>query len=57
LAELYAQRRDVDRTVDYLNKAFNEGFADRKRVLGDEAFAGVRENPEFAQFLTVAGTR
>jgi tetratricopeptide (TPR) repeat protein len=57
LAELYAGKRDVERAVDYLNKAFSEGFADRKRVQQDEAFAGLRENPEFAQFLAVAGTR
>jgi tetratricopeptide (TPR) repeat protein len=57
LAELYAGKRDVDRAVDYLNKAFSEGYADRKRVQQDEAFAGLRENPEFAQFLAVAGTR
>lgn len=57
LAELYAGKRDVERAVDYLNKAFSEGYADRKRVQQDEAFAGVRGNPEFAQFLAVAGTR
>jgi tetratricopeptide (TPR) repeat protein len=55
LAQLYAQKHDVDRTVDYLNKAFDEGYANRKRVLQDEAFAGMRESPEFAQFLAAAG--
>lgn len=51
LAELYAGKHDVDRAVNYLSKAFEEGYANRKRVLEDQAFAEMRESPEFAQFL------
>jgi tetratricopeptide (TPR) repeat protein len=51
LAELFAQMQNPDRALDYLRKAFSAGFADRKRLWHDPAFAALRLTPEFAALM------
>ncbi|MGC8747108.1 MAG: tetratricopeptide repeat protein, partial [Candidatus Saccharicenans sp.] len=43
-AKLYASRGDVDKTVEYLNKARQYGFKDWKRIEIDPEFSTVRED-------------
>ena len=51
LARTYAQAGKNDRALYYLRKAIEEGFNDRKKLMGDEQFASLRETPEFAKLL------
>jgi tetratricopeptide (TPR) repeat protein len=52
LAVLFAQSGHSDRAIEYLRKALNEGFDDRKRMLGDETLASVRALPAFAELMS-----
>jgi tetratricopeptide (TPR) repeat protein len=51
LAELFAQAGMKDQAIDYLRKALDAGFSDNKRLMQDQAFAGLRKTPEFAQLM------
>jgi tetratricopeptide (TPR) repeat protein len=51
LAELFAQSGMRSRAIEYLRKAFDEGFADRNRVLTDHVFDQLRSTTEFAQLM------
>jgi tetratricopeptide (TPR) repeat protein len=50
-AQLFARAGMADRAVDYLRKAFNEGFHNRKRVMQDDAFAKIRNTPAFVELM------
>jgi tetratricopeptide (TPR) repeat protein len=52
LAKTYAQAGDNQRALAYLRKALNQGFNDKKRLLGDREFASVRDTPEFLQLIS-----
>jgi tetratricopeptide (TPR) repeat protein len=51
LAELFAEAGDRDQALSYLEQAFLNGSADRKRVMEDPAFAALRTQPEFAALV------
>jgi tetratricopeptide (TPR) repeat protein len=51
LAELFARAGMTDRAIEYLRKALDEGFSDRKRVMRDGAFSSIRKTTAFAQLL------
>ncbi|HEX4004697.1 MAG TPA: tetratricopeptide repeat protein [Acidobacteriaceae bacterium] len=57
LAELFARSNEVDRAVDYLEKAYDAGYVPRKQVMQEPAFAAVRGTPQFAEFLAEARVR
>jgi len=52
LAKLFAQAGHPDRAIDYLRKALNEGFDDRKEILNDRTLASLRSTPQFAELMS-----
>lgn len=52
LAKIYAQAGNMKAAIAYLRAALNEGFDDRKKLMGDKDFASLRETPEFHLLLT-----
>jgi len=53
MAALYAQDGRNDLALQYLRKALEEGYKERKKLPEDPAFASLRELPEFKQLLTL----
>jgi tetratricopeptide (TPR) repeat protein len=53
MAALYAQGGRAELAIQYLRKALEEGFHERKKLDTDPAFASLRELPEFKQLLTL----
>jgi tetratricopeptide (TPR) repeat protein len=53
LARIYAKQGQKDRALQYIRKALEEGFADRKKLLQDPDFAALRDLPEFKELLTL----
>lgn len=53
MAALYAQGGRNELALQYLRKALEEGFHERKKLDTDPAFASLRELPEFKQLLTL----
>jgi tetratricopeptide (TPR) repeat protein len=51
LAKLYAKKGQNDRALQYIRKALEEGFTDRKKFLQDPEFAAMRALPEFKELL------
>jgi tetratricopeptide (TPR) repeat protein len=51
LAHTYAQAGKVDLAMQYIRKALEEGFKERKKIAEDPAFASMRELPEFKELL------
>lgn len=51
IAELFAQAGMQDRAIEYLRKAFNEGFTDRNKLMEDQVFAKLRQTAQFAQLM------
>jgi tetratricopeptide (TPR) repeat protein len=56
LAELFARAGMTDRAIEYLRKALDEGFRDRKRLMEDRNFSSLRNTAAFAE-LTGHGKR
>lgn len=52
MAELFAASGRLDRALEYLRKALNEGFDDRKKILADQTLAHLRATPQFAELMT-----
>ncbi|MFZ0275051.1 MAG: tetratricopeptide repeat protein [Acidobacteriaceae bacterium] len=52
LAKLFAASGKNEEAIEYLRKALDEGFTDRKKILEDQTLASVRATPEFAQLMT-----
>jgi tetratricopeptide (TPR) repeat protein len=52
LAKLFAASGKNQEAIEYLRKALDEGFTDRKKILEDQTLATVRATPEFAQLMT-----
>jgi tetratricopeptide (TPR) repeat protein len=51
IAELFAQAGMKEQAIDYLRKAFGEGFDDRNRLMDDAVFSKLRQTSEFAQLM------
>lgn len=51
-AELFAEQGRFDQALEYLRKAIDEGFVDRKRLADDPAFARLRGTKEYARLMT-----
>jgi tetratricopeptide (TPR) repeat protein len=51
LAKIYAKQGQQDRALQYMRKALEEGFADRKKFMQDPEFATLRDLPEFKELL------
>ncbi len=51
LAKIYAKQGQQDRALQYMRKALEEGFADRKRLMEDPEFAALRDLPAFKELL------
>ena len=51
LAQTYAKAGMNDRALQYIRKALEEGFKERKRIEEDPAFAAVRDLPEFKELM------
>jgi tetratricopeptide (TPR) repeat protein len=51
LAKIYAKQGQQDRALQYIRKALEEGFTDRKKLLQDPEFASLRDLPEFKELL------
>jgi tetratricopeptide (TPR) repeat protein len=50
-AELFAEQGQFDQALEYLRKAIDEGFDDRKRLADDPAFTRLRGTKEYAQLV------
>jgi tetratricopeptide (TPR) repeat protein len=53
MATLYALGGRNDLALQYLRKALEEGYKERKKLNEDPAFASMRELPEFKQLIAV----
>jgi tetratricopeptide (TPR) repeat protein len=53
LAKLYATANRQDLALQYLRKALEEGFHDRKKLAQDPEFQAMRELPEFKELLSL----
>jgi tetratricopeptide (TPR) repeat protein len=53
LAKLYAKQGQPDRALQYIRKALEEGFTDRKKFMQDPEFAAMRDLPAFKELLTL----
>ena len=53
LAKLYAQASRNDLALQYLRKALEEGFKDKKKIEEDPDFAAMRDLPEFKELLAL----
>src|SRR5262245_39160558 len=53
MATLYATQDRPELAIQYLRKALEEGFKERKKLTEEPAFASIRELPEFQQLLTL----
>lgn len=51
MATLFAQSGQIERALDYLRRALDEGFDDRKKILADQTLASLRATPQFAQLM------
>jgi tetratricopeptide (TPR) repeat protein len=51
IAELFAQAGMQERAIEYLRKAFDEGFTDRNKLMADAVFAKLRQTAQFAQLM------
>ena len=48
-------RQILDRAIEYLRSALNEGFTNPKKIVADSEFAGLRGLPAFEQLLAGQG--
>ena len=53
LAKNYAQAGQNDRAMQYIRKAIEEGFKEKKKFLEDKDFAKIRELPEFKELMAL----
>jgi tetratricopeptide (TPR) repeat protein len=51
MARMYAGQGQRDRALQYIRKALEEGFNDRKKLMQDPEFASMRDLPEFKELL------
>jgi tetratricopeptide (TPR) repeat protein len=53
MATIYASQGRSELAIQYLRKALEEGFKERKKLNEEPAFAAIRELPEFKELLTL----
>src|SRR3984957_2753265 len=53
LAQTYAKQGMNDRALQYIRKALEEGFKERKKIQEDPAFATLRELPEYKEVMAL----
>ena len=53
MAAIYAQDGRTDLALQYLRKALEEGYKERKKLPDDPAFAALRDLPEFKELLAL----
>jgi tetratricopeptide (TPR) repeat protein len=53
LAKTYAKAGMNDRALQYIRKALEEGFTERKKFLEEAEFTGLRTMPEFQQLMVL----
>ena len=53
MAAIYAQDGRNDLAIQYLRKALEEGYKERKKLPDDPAFAALRDLPEFKELLAL----
>jgi tetratricopeptide (TPR) repeat protein len=53
LSKTYAKAGHAERALQYMRKALEEGFKDRKKFAEDPEFEALRDLPEFQQLLTM----
>jgi tetratricopeptide (TPR) repeat protein len=51
LAQTYAKAGDNDHALQYIRKALEEGYKERKKIGADPAFAALKDLPEFKELL------
>jgi tetratricopeptide (TPR) repeat protein len=51
LAEIFAEMNADERALQFLHKAFDEGFKDMKRLTEDHAFDNLRTTADFAELM------
>lgn len=51
MAEEYAKKGMNDRALQYIRKALEEGFKERKKIAEDPAFVALKDLPEFKELL------
>jgi tetratricopeptide (TPR) repeat protein len=51
MAKLYAKTGSLDRSLEYLKKAMEEGYKDIGDVYKDAEFAGLRKDPRFTDLM------
>jgi tetratricopeptide (TPR) repeat protein len=51
LAQTYAKAGMADRALQYIRKALEEGFKEKKKIEDDPAFASMKELPEFKELM------
>jgi len=51
LARMYAAQGRHDLALQYIRRALEEGFSDRKKLMQDPEFAAMRDLPEFKELL------
>ncbi len=50
---LYAKAGQNERALQYIRKALEEGFTERKKLMEDPEFATLRDLPEFKELLAL----
>lgn len=53
LAKMYAKAGMNDRALQYMRKAIEEGFKDKKKFVEDPEFAKLKDMPEFKELLAL----
>ena len=51
LAKTYAHAGILDRAIQYIRMALEEGFKEREKLMEEPEFANIRETPEFKELL------
>ncbi|HEY7096822.1 MAG TPA: tetratricopeptide repeat protein [Terriglobales bacterium] len=51
MAKLYAKSGSIDRSLEYLKRAMEEGYKDIGDVYKDSEFAGLRKDPRFTSLM------
>ena len=53
VAKMYAKGGRNELAIQYLRKALEEGFKEKKKLIEDPEFTGLRELPEFKELLAL----
>jgi tetratricopeptide (TPR) repeat protein len=53
LAQTYAKQGMNDRALQYIRKALEEGYKEKKKIQADPAFAAMRDLPEFKELMAL----